>query len=313
MENINEILVKHFEGMISPAEEAVLEEWKSLNRKEYEVLKKAWTGTTLEEAPIRFDTGRAWEQVSDKALGTSQVIALPGRRKLLYRIAASFLLLISVIALWRVLSPSGTGASELVFLNPDQAVKELVLPDGSLISLKQNARLVYYEGTAEQRRMELSGEAFFEVTRDTARPFMIETPQATVTVLGTSFNVESSDSASTVSVRTGQVRLSAPVGTLLLNAGQMAVSTELRLSEIKENDLNYLSWKTGEFVFENASLPDMIRQLNKYYANRFGYEKESDCRITARFKNNSAEEIGQIIQMICGNEVEQRGDKILFR
>jgi hypothetical protein len=72
MENINEILVKHFEGMISPAEEAVLEEWKSLNRKEYEVLKKAWTGTTLEEAPIRFDTGRAWEQVSDKALGTSQ-------------------------------------------------------------------------------------------------------------------------------------------------------------------------------------------------------------------------------------------------
>lgn len=312
MEDINEILVKHFEGETSKQEEAALEAWKINNAKEYDILKKAWTGSALTASPVNFNTRKAWAAVHEKTIGDRPVISLFSNRARVYGMAAALLLIIGLVVLWQFGFHSAAESPELVFQNPGEPVKEVVLPDGSTVSLKQHAKLIYNAADNNQRAMALSGEAFFDVKKDPAHPFVIGTHQGTITVLGTSFNVDANDSASVVSVRTGIVKLASAAGSVLLKAGDMAAADKAGLTPAKKSDQNYLSWKTGEFVFEATPLPDIIKSLNKYYANRFECSSTTNCKITAHFKNNSVEEIEQTIELTCGNEAIHRGDKILF-
>ncbi len=308
---MDEILLKHFMGHATAAEEKNVESWRANHAQEYEALKKAWS-EPYKPSGRRFDPDTAWARVARETLQKRPATLAVRGSWLKYGIAAAILLLIGMAVLWPVKSTADAAA--MAFENNTALPREIILPDSSHVWLNQHAKINYSSNNGI-RQLSLSGEAFFEVTKDPDHPFTISTTQGSVTVLGTSFNVEAGSRITRVSVKTGLVRLSAGSSAVVLKKNETAFATQKKVSDIKTAAANYLAWKTGEFTFERTTLPELVKSLNTYYKNRFEYSGSDSlaCKITAHFSNNSVEEIEQAIQLICGTQVIHKGGKVLFR
>src|SRR5690606_3786642 len=129
-----------------------------------------------------------------------------------------------------------------------------------------------------QRIVKVRGEAFFEVARDETKPFkIIVNQQDTVSVLGTSFNVNAytDQQASIVTLFTGHVRVSNPASQVSLKIpGQEAyINAENPIMRGNNKDFkNVVAWKNGIFNFNNTDLHDVMRQLSRWYDVDMVYE-----------------------------------------
>ena len=311
MKDIDKILAKHFAGETNSEEESVLETWKAQNTEQYNALSEAWKEYDGSLSHVNFDSKRAWKVVGKELVkGTSKFYLLPSK-VFKYGIAASLIFALGTFLLLQMTNSFSINKELIVFENHDTSAKKITLPDNSHVWLNQYAKISYDSETGNERKTTLFGEAFFEVKKDSLHRFVIATKHGTITVLGTSFNVNSNDSVSCVSVNTGKVRLVNSKDSMLLSRGETATIRQTEISGVKKSDLNYLSWKTGEFVFENSSLQEVIKCLNTYYKNRFA-SSNIDCRVTARFKNNTIEEIAETLSLICGCKIKYQGKTILF-
>ncbi len=149
---------------------------------------------------------------------------------------------------------------------------DLVLEDGTRVWLNSDSRLRFPPVfTGGERRIYLEGEAYFEVTRDPARPFIVETPGQQLRVLGTSFNVSAypNDGATFTTLVEGRIALQPQGGgeELILRPGQQArldADTE-EFSTAEVNTGHLTSWRSGLFVFEGNTLEQVMRQLARWY------------------------------------------------
>jgi ferric-dicitrate binding protein FerR (iron transport regulator) len=146
---------------------------------------------------------------------------------------------------------------------------QLVLPDGTVARLNAETRVLFPRRfAADERRVLLSGEAYFEVTRDEARPFIVEAPGMEVRVLGTRFNVSAYplDEARHATLAGGRVEVSVPgQSPVTLLPGEQLY---LRGGQVEKREVNaetYLSWMNGHFVFRDAGLDEIARQLSRWY------------------------------------------------
>lgn len=178
-------------------------------------------------------------------------------------------------------APKRTGgpvATALVVIhNGSTILKRQLLPDGTVIWLKPNSRITYAEKFSAHkfRQVSLSGEAFFDVKRDTLRPFIIKTGNINTKVLGTSFNIKAygnSDRAE-VSVITGKVLvyLDKPINkkrntAVYLLPNQKAVYSKATAELQKENDFTLKIWKRDNFSFDDTPIPEVIRILEKHFS-----------------------------------------------
>ena len=142
--------------------------------------------------------------------------------------------------------------------------QQVSLPDGSTVTLRKNARLQYaasFEAKSE-RHVSLEGEAFFEVAKDAQHPFTIDAQGLEVTVLGTSFLVNSG--AKEIAVRTGKVQVAGHENqaTVVLTAGEGIQLTDgnFRKEAADSNDY-YL--KTGRIVFQAKPFEEIIRDISR--------------------------------------------------
>ena len=198
-----------------------------------------------------------------------------------------------------------------------------VLPDGSSVELNSGSRLTYGRRFgAEARRVRLEGEAYFDVVRDPA-PFVVETFNSRVTVLGTRFNVrawtESDLAATTVVLEEGQVRLAAgdDAQAVVLDPGEMSVvpagsvAPEPPTSAALETAL---AWRRGGFRFTDAPLGDILDELER----RTGAEidvADSDLRALRASilldRVESADAVLTVLAEIRGLRVSRTGDGFL--
>jgi transmembrane sensor len=145
------------------------------------------------------------------------------------------------------------------------------LPDGTKVWLNAASSITYpviFSG--KERVVELTGEAYFEVSKNTARPFIVKTETQTVQVLGTHFNINSY--ADEQSVKTtlleGSIKVTGKAGknTVQLNPSQQSVNTEGKIDIINDADVDEtVAWKNGKFLFRNANLQTVMRQLARWY------------------------------------------------
>lgn len=201
----------------------------------------------------------------------------------------------------------------------------ITLTDGSTVKMNASTRIEYPEKfTANVRKIKLSGEAFFEVTRDTLHPFIVETAKASVEVLGTSFNVSAYPMATLVevNVRSGKVKLT-PIGegksshkSAVLPAGQHGW---LRLADDNlghENRLapNYSSWITKEIIFQRTPLSEAFSILENTYHVKFIIKNPEIGKIpyTANFADLNLDYIIEVIARTHKLSVTRDGDKIIF-
>ncbi len=146
---------------------------------------------------------------------------------------------------------------------------QVVLADGTRVWLNAETQLRYpatFDG--QERRVELTGEACFEVTRDEQRPFVVSAGGMDIRVLGTRFNVRSYDPSDRhVTLVSGKVELTDDVrGSVVLQPGEdltYAENGEHAITQV--NTTAYTAWTDGMFYFEDAPLEEIMRALGRWY------------------------------------------------
>jgi len=179
-------------------------------------------------------------------------------------------------------------------------VLPVALPDGSSVLLQPHSSISYSEVFNEARReVRLSGQAFFEVMKDTARPFYVYSGEMVTKVLGTSFTVSAFEEASSFSVvvKTGKVSVFAqkgkqageesPAAAIDLTPFQQAVFDREELSftrsQIRPSGLAVLAPSAINFYeFDDTPAPEVFRRLGKAYGVLIELDEQllSDCALT---------------------------------
>ena len=156
---------------------------------------------------------------------------------------------------------------------------QVVLADGTKVWLNSASRLIYPQSfMGKERRVVLSGEAFFDVAHDAERPFIVETSRMNVKVLGTRFNVNDYDDNEEVSTTlvNGSVEIvSGDQQAFRLVPGEQAYGKENELEKREVNVRLYTSWIDGKFLFNNTELEEIAKQISRWYDVEIFFSSES--------------------------------------
>lgn len=311
-----ELIVKYLAAEAEDHEMAMVEAWRKLspeNEARFRQLEKLWISSLAIDKKRIFDTDKAWKKVQSKIASGQSGRVISIRRTWLA--AASLALLIGISALIFY----NAGKENMVNLASNGIEQKLKLSDGSNVILSEG-NLVYPEAfKGKSRRLELiKGRAYFDVKRDTLKPFEIKAGSTSITVLGTGFEISNSDEFVTVKVHSGKVRFSTPSGERVLTAG-MSSSYNLSsrsIETIEDKNDNSLSYATGSLVFRNTSLKKVAEDLNHYYkGNRIIVSDEmANCRITASFEKEELSSVLEVIKLTLEAEIQsdkQKGEYII--
>jgi ferric-dicitrate binding protein FerR (iron transport regulator) len=273
--------------------------------------KDRYTEKEWEELTSRFkdiNVDKAWDKLhsrlDNEGLITSTPVRVINPMRIFYRAAAVIVLLVGIGAGFLYITRQGLLNDKIVVASGnDQRNVEVTLPDGSKVWLNRNSRLTYTpDHGKETRNVSLSGEAFFDIAPDASKPFVIDAGKASVKVIGTSFNVITSNTLDNVEVyvRTGKVMLSDPSGSgsIVLEPGFVGtIGSEGAVSMVNENR-NYMAWKTDTLVFEGAKLDVVFSDLRKVFNINISTDDPeiSQNSLTSTFFSCPED---TIIQVIC--------------
>lgn len=266
--------------------------------------------------------------IGDATEGTPAVKRPVILRQLL-RIAAAAAILIGVCLItYKFVPTSGSSDNTPVALldsisTPAGVRKEITLTDGSRIRLNGGTTLYFPRSfTGNTREVSLDGEAFFEVSKDSSHPFIIHTADFTTTVLGTSFNINSSidHQHSEVAVATGKVRVYIPGKPLrdsiaYLLPGQKVSyqpgnSNGLQTGSIPVSTIG--SWRHREFYYEQASLRNILNDMERFYGVHFVVKTPAilSCTFSVAFKDMKMEEILKSLSLMSKIRFLEKGPEI---
>ncbi|MFK7903819.1 MAG: FecR family protein [Chitinophagales bacterium] len=321
--SIEHIIIRHLNETASVEEEQQLKVWlqeSEANQAEFEATQKVWNLTEDLDADIDFDTEAEWEDFQATIEAPTIVRTLepaPKKRQLFgefLKIAAVFVFMLgSVWIAKQFTQPSGTIAESVKVQTFRGMEKEVALEDGTKIWLNENSILTYPESFDDkERKVRLVGEAFFEVERDENRPFIIMNKDTETRVLGTSFNVRTSQESVAVTVRTGKVSLTSRADkgkSVVLEAGDKGVFDVKKkaLDKGKIGDNNDWAWQTKRLVFRDAPISRVINVVNKYYNIQMDAKDKSvlNCQFTSEFEAASLEEVLEVLEGTLEIEIKE--------
>jgi len=191
--------------------------------------------------------------------------------------AMALLLGVATLAvLWNTLFKAPTYATSVGEL------RTITLEDGSVVTLNAYSRITL-SFTRTERLIELTeGQALFRVTKDPARPFIVQSNDAKVTAVGTQFDVNRKSSGTVVTVLEGRVSVAAPAekstpgrltSPMLVSAGEQAIVTPAQASKHREpQPANVAAWTTGLLVFDSEPLREVARAFNRQNAKQLVIE-----------------------------------------
>jgi ferric-dicitrate binding protein FerR (iron transport regulator) len=164
------------------------------------------------------------------------------------------------------------GNSQLIYntlVNPrGSKVQPLTLSDGTNVWLNSESSLKFPAAfAANERRVEITGEAYFEVAKNPSKKFIVSSNGVQTEVLGTHFNVNSYNDESSIKVTLleGAVKVSKGTETTMLKPGQQAdITTDIEIVKGINTD-EVVAWKDGLFHFESADLKTILRQFARWY------------------------------------------------
>lgn len=186
------------------------------------------------------------------------------------------------------------------------------LPDSSSVTLAPGSTLRLLKHK-DKRLVQMTGKVYFNVRHDDRAPFRVDAGSGFVKVLGTRFQVDSRDPIS-VSVVSGKVLFSAIRSgeeALILTKGQSAVldPAASKPVEITPKHPNPAAWATGEFIYDNTPLPEVLSELSEYYdvtlvAFDAGHSSGESRRLSGEFSTSSLQEILNLINSALGTDIQ---------
>lgn len=324
------LIEKHLSGGESPEDKAILQEWRNLHpdhEEEFVQLMHLWHASGAVLARPEFDTSRAWHAMERRLSQREKRTGLFIRMPLPVRVAIA-VIAIGVVVIGAVVLAGGrifpgrasvTAGWQSVVAGREN--RKIALPDGSTVSLRKGATLQYpavFDGA--ERRVMLTGDAFFDIYPAKDRPFRIGTARSVIEVLGTSFLVRSSPSSDRVIVRTGRVLVTDKEESgrsCILSEKQQVVLSEKGLEQRPATAGNYLSWQTGDLTFEGTPLNQVVEDLSDYYGVEVRLAdalipKAGVYKITARFSRQPLEQPLEEISALTGLRYQRNGDTIII-
>lgn len=186
------------------------------------------------------------------------------------------------------------------------------LPDSSSVTLAPGSTL-RLQKHKDKRLVQMTGKVYFNVRHDDRAPFRVDAGSGFVKVLGTRFQVDSRDPIS-VSVVSGKVLFSAIRSgeeALILTKGQSAVldPAASKPVEITPKHPNPAAWTTGEFIYDNTPLPEVLSELSEYYdvtlvAFDAGHSSGESRSLSGEFSTSSLQEILNLINSALGTDIQ---------
>ena len=193
----------------------------------------------------------------------------------------------------------------------------LTLPDGSVVWLNAASSLTYSTSLSRQgsRKVKLEGEAYFQVAEDKSRPFVVESRQQEILVLGTHFNVNAYRNEQDVrtTLLKGSVKVSGQSGSRILKPGDQASVTEKSLQVSAVDTERAIAWKNNKFLFENDDIAYIMRMIERWYDVDVVYVGEMPAEKfgggISRFDNVS--QVLRILESTGGAQFRVEGRKIM--
>lgn len=260
-----EWLYKFFEGTASLEEEQAIRKWLDASTENGRML--------LKERKL-FDAMMMNVEETDCQLQDSPVKKEKSRSSLrteLVKIVAVVVLTLGLNAFYHILfDREGPVAMQTITVPAGQRVN-IMLPDGSNVWLNARTTLRYpFAFTPDARKVELDGEAYFDVTKDRKHPFIVETSKAKIEVKGTQFNVDAYADREEfeTTLMSGSVRVTSaanPLDIQTLAPDSKAYLENGRLKVVPVDDYNPYRWKEGLICFRNETFRNIMKDFEKYY------------------------------------------------
>lgn len=328
IENFNwELLSKYLNNEISPREKSEVELWLNENQNNREMLEQSRQMLDKVDSYYQlknFDADAAWKNVHSKINPAQhKVIQHKNVRKeavlSFYKYAAIILIAILVgsIGFYIGFKDQKPATVTEIVSSENQVINEIILPDGSVVTLNSNSKLLFPEHFENDvREVTITGEAFFDVKPNPEKPFIINAGNAQVKVLGTAFNVCAYPETETVEVvvQTGKVQVTCKNAGLptenhkvFLTPGEKGTfyNTGNLLEKVVNTDPNFLAWKTHILEFNQVPLSEVIASLEKvYHIDIHLAEPElNDLLLTAQFDKKPVDFILNVVRLTFNLEL----------
>ena len=287
---------------------------------EYNKIQKIWQEAEKIGIFDRVNTISDWEDVRNRIGIPIQVRyhRIPLYRYL-SRVAAIFVLAFGLsIGFYKIITSINKADACFVSWHNNNSIKEVILPDGSSVTLNAGSTLSYRNEFGNQaREVVLEGEALFNVVHNPELPFKVYTGGSIIEVTGTSFSIREENGVVKVSVLTGTVLLSKAgdqsrkISISANQSGYLLNNTELKV----ENGIeaNNLSWKTGHLVFDETPLDTALIDIAHHFRKELLLETNITDEITAEFQNQPLREILSELEQVAGLEFDTTGTALVVR
>ena len=277
-----DLLARFFEGSASLQEEMQIREWMEASPENYQAFfkeRKMFDAMTLlaeEHDNSRSDKfsvfkGRWFKKLVEMAA----VIAITIGITVFYQQSSDRE---QLLAMQKIMVPAGQRIS-------------LELSDGTLVWLNSRTKIEYPASfVGDNRKVKLDGEAYFEVTKDSHKPFVVETAKGNIEVLGTKFNVEaySEDHTFVTALMEGSVKVKRGNMQYMLRPNQLAYLKNGKMNIAPIEDFNLYRWREGLICFKDETFPNIVKKLEKYYGVTIQIENSAvaNYRCTGKFRQS---------------------------
>jgi ferric-dicitrate binding protein FerR (iron transport regulator) len=321
--HIIDTLLRKLQGISTQSDDTVIADWISNNPSDQDKIDQfleTWRQTDEWAEEKVFDTANAWSKISDRViLERKDIDSASGKpfrvRSLLKLIAAAAILTGVIFSGWRLYNNNSK------FNNITAATDQhLTLSDGTKVWLRKGATIKFPRDFKNKtRKLQLSGEAFFDVTTLASQPFLIETPKGLITVLGTSFLVNAGPNEERVAVLTGKILFADrmhPQNQCTLLAHEEALFSG-QIFDKKTFISSPLQWQQEELNFSGIQLKEVIRTLAIYYnvpvkIDSIQNPGIGEININASFKKETINQAIEELTKLTDLHYQQKQDTIII-
>lgn len=260
-----------------------------------------WIESSPENKKLFFQESRVYDAIDLLATERELPVSKPKLNTSfwsdLVKIAATVAIVLSVVGIWNYSKEPKQQAMNIIQV-PAGKNASVVLPDGSSVWLNARTKIEYPSSFEKgSREILLDGEAYFEISHDSKKPFIVRTKTYNVEVLGTKFNVQAYSFGDKIvtSLMEGAVKLTAvadEANSFLLKPNQLAYIENGEFISEPIKDYNPYRWKEGLICFDNISFPEIMREFEKYYEVEIVIENEKvrDYLCTGKFRQSDGVE-----------------------
>ncbi|UZR99333.1 FecR family protein [Chondrinema litorale] len=279
-DEILNIILKSLNKESSTEENLLLERWllqSESNQFYYKQFKKNWT---KDSAKLNNEKAKAWIELTDKLEKNQPKTILLQSRKIISWAAVIVFVLFSGYFVYFQVSESQNNQvqTQLTYQTVstvNSQLKEVKLPDNTIVKLNNNSRIEFpNEFDGRTRQVKLFGEAFFEVAHNAAKPFIVQTENFSVKVLGTSFNIYAykESTLQNVSVYTGKVKLTtykSQQEISLVKGESASLNVESEVLIKKDSNPEMVKWIDGVLVFDGDKFDAIVQKIERHFNVKF--------------------------------------------